>query len=268
MCFLPYSQEFQNNLGKQCRALGIPFQPCQSMEEATVFAAREKDPHFIFFGDSRSYNALVDFSKIYPASKIVVVLQDSFQKMGSTLGVPENIRCFVSAPCTEADLRELILLLQKLHTNRHPRLEKYLGFPCVLHKEKILNSVDKKRALTSLEGFILNIGKNNELFAEYAKQSCELALELFPQKKDVFELGPDEIVQIKWGFDGDVFGLSITIQTELENQNQINIPFVFQRTHHFIINTLSGKTREMICLIHFEKTRKEFEDRLKSIHYF
>jgi len=302
VCFLPDSIAFQNKLGMLTRSAGVDFQPCKSEEEAKLFASREKKERFFLFADAKKVDFLKEFSFTYPDSRIIVILQETLQKVIPNLIDCPNIQCYVATNNGEFDARELILLLQKFETKDYPGLDKHLGFPNIFIQKKVKNQIEKQEALTNLEDFIIKIGGNTERFHQYAQRVCELADELLlnavfdanPRLKDIarsenFELSEKEIIKIKWGFDGEVFGVSVSdpfgtlskktvLQYIDENQKTesmgkrasggLGIKLIFDRLHHFIVNVKPGKMTEIVCLMRFEKRFKDFDSRLRSFHFF
>lgn len=290
VCFLPDSIAFQNKIGMLTRSAGVDFQPCKTEQEAKLFA------------DARKVDFLKEFSFSFPESRIIVILQEALQKVIPSLIDCANIQCFVATNNGEFDARELILLLKKFESKDYPGLEKHLGFPLIINEKTIKNQTDKKEALTNLEGFILKIGGSSERFYQYAQRVCDLADELLlnavfdanPRLKDItrnepFELQANESVKIKWGFDGEVFGVSVadqfgslnkkTVMKYLdENQRTdplgkrisggLGIKLIFDRLHHYIVNVRPGKMTEVVCLMRFDKRFKDFDSRLRSFHYF
>ncbi|RDB35280.1 hypothetical protein [Spirobacillus cienkowskii] len=301
VCFLPDSISFQNKLGMLTRSAGVDFQPCKTEEEAKIFAAKEIE-RFFLFADAKKVAFLKEFSLAYPSSRIIVILQESLQRVIPQLMDCPNIQCFVATNNGEFDARELILLLKKFESKDYPGLDKHLGFPAIFNQKFIKNQIDKKEALTNLEGFILKIGGNTERFHHYAQRVCDLADELLlnavfdanprlkqSSRNEIFQLGEEEQVTIKWGFDGEVFGVSVadpfgtlTKKTVMQyiDENQktesmgkrasggLGIKLIFDRLHHFIVNVKPGKMTEVVCLMRFEKRFKDFDSRLRSFHFF
>ena len=302
VCFLPDSIAFQNKLGMLTRSAGVDFQPCKTEAEAKLFASNSKSDKFFLFADAKKVDFLKEFSAEYPESRIIVILQEALQKAVPSLLECANIQCFVATNNGEFDARELILLLKKFESKEYPGLEKHLSFPAIFNEKKIKNQAEKRDALEQLEGFIIKIGGNSDRFQQYAQRVCELADELLlnavfdanPRLKEnarhePFELSENEQVKIKWGFDGEVFGVSVsdpfgtlnkkTVMQYLdENQKTesmgkrisggLGIKLIFDRLHHFIVNVKPGKMTEVVCLMRFEKRFKDFDSRLRSFHFF
>lgn len=302
VCFLPDSIAFQNKLGMLTRSAGVDFQPCKTEEEAKLFASKEKNARFFLFADAKRVDFLKEFSFSYPDSRIIIILQETLQKVIPNLIECINIQCFVATNNGEFDARELILLLKKFETKDYPGLDKHLGFPSIFNEKMIKNQIDKREALTSLEGFILKIGGNTERFQQYAQRVCELADELLlnavfdanPRLKNLernqtFQLEENESIKMKWGFDGEVFGISVadpfgtlskkTVMQYLDDNQKtesmgkrasggLGIKLIFDRLHHFIVNIQPGKMTEIVCLMRFEKRFKDFDSRLRSFHFF
>lgn len=302
VCYLPDSIAFQNKLGMLTRSAGVDFQPCKTEEEAKFFASNEKDEKFFLFADAKKTDFLNDFSKTFPESRIVVILQESLQRVIPSLMNCLNIQCFVATNNGEFDARELILLLKKFESKEFPGLEKHLSFPSVIKEKKIRSQNDKRQALLDLEAFVLKIGGKSERFEQYSQRACDLADELLlnavfdanPRLKEAprhgaFELTDNELVKIKWGFDGEVFGISVsdpfgaltkkTVMQFLDDNQKtesmgkrssggLGIKLIFERLHHYIVNVNPGKLTEIVCLMRFEKRFKDFDTRLRSFHYF
>ncbi len=302
VCFLPDALAFQNKLGMLTRSAGVDFQPCNSEEEAKLFASKEKKERFFLFVDASKVDFLKDFSLSYPESRIIVILQESLQKVVTHLIDCANIQCFVATNNGEFDARELITLLKKFESKDYPGLDKHLGFPAIFNEKKVKCQQDKREALNHLENFILKVGGNADRFQHYALRVCELADELLlnavfdanPRLKqsprhEAFQLEDQELIRMKWGFDGEVFGISVrdpfgtlskkTVMQYLDDQQKtesmgkrnsggLGIKLIFERLHHFIVNVNPGKMTEIVCLMRFEKRFKDFDSRLRSFHYF
>jgi hypothetical protein len=94
---------------------------------------------------------------------------------------------------------------------------------------------------------------------------------------------------VKWAFDGEQFGLSVTdrfgrlkketilryLDTTLDlgdverrKSGGLGIKFVFERLHQFVVNVHSDLMTEVICLLRFERRLKDFDARPRSFHYF
>lgn len=284
------------------RSSGVNFQPCENESEVRMFAEKETDKHFFLFADSKKASFLYEFSKQYPECKIIIVLLEPLQQQMHNFLDRDNIESFVATNGGEFDARELILLLKKFQTKKLLSLEKHLNFPAVFNEKKVLNSQDKKNALTLLEGFIVKIGGDSLRTQQYSQRICDLADELLmnavfdanPRLKTAvrnlpFELKPNEAVKVKWGFDGEVFGVSVTdpfglltrqvVMHYLDARQKrepfaarfsggLGIKLIYERLHHFIVNVRANKMTEIICLLRFDKRFKDFDKRLRSFHYF
>ncbi len=299
---MPDSLAFQNKLGMLTRSAGVNFQPCENESEVLMCAENETEKDFFLFADSKRAPFLSTFSKQYPHSKIIVILFNSLQQQLHNFLDQENIESFVAAKDGEFEARELLILLKKFQTKKLISLDKHLSFPAIFNERKIQNPQDKKVALTMLEGFISKICGNSLRTEEYSQRICELADELLlnaiydanPRLKEAprnqqFELSMSEMVKIKWGFDGEVFGLSVTdpfgvlkrqALMQYFDSNQKKTPFasrfggglgvklIYERLHHYIVNVRANKKTEIICLLRFDKRFKDFDKRLRSFHYF
>jgi len=299
--FLPNSLDFQNKLGMLTRSVGVDFQPCKTEEEAKIFAANEKNEDFFLFVDGEKTDFLKDFSHAFPKSKIVVILDETTQNNISPHISCENIFCYVATHNGKFDAHELIPILKKIQSKDHSGLEKHLGFPAVIHEKKIQNPSDKTAALSEVGEFILKIDGNSESSKQYASRVCELADELVlnaiceanPRLKHTsretpFLLLESEAILLKWGFDGEMFGISVTdpfgsltrktvmqyldINPKTKPLNKrsygnLGIKLIFDRLHHFIVNVTPTEKTEIICLMRFDKNLKDFDKRLRTFHY-
>ena len=302
LCFLPDTLAFQNKLGMLTRSAGVNFQPCENISEVYTFAEKETDKHFFLFADSKNAQFLYEFSKQYEECKIIVILLEAIQQQMHNFLDRDNIESFVATNEGEFDARELILLLKKFQSKKSLGLDKYLNFPAIYNEKKILNSSDKKSALTMLEGFVVKIGGKSSRTEQYSQRICDLADELLlnaifdanPRMRDshgnqTFQLNPEEMVKIKWGFDGEVFGLSVTdpfgalsrqsVLKYLDGKQKresfsarygggLGVKVIYERLHHYIVNVRENKMTEIICLLRFDKRFKDFEKKLRSFHYF
>lgn len=284
------------------RSAGVNFQPCENESEVYLFAEKEVDKNFFFFADSKNSSFIFEFSKLYPECQIVIVLLDPLQQQMHNYLDRDNIGSFVATNNGEFDARELLLLLQKCQSKKSLSLDKHLNFPAIFNEKKIRTPQDKKNALTLLEGFILKIGGESSRTQQYSQRICDLADELLlnaifdanPRMKDSpinqpFDLNEEEAIKIKWGFDGEVFGLSVidpfgglsrkSVMKYLDGRQKrehfsarfsggLGIKLIYERLHHYIVNVRDKKMTEIICLLRFDKRFKDFERRLRSFHYF
>ncbi len=284
------------------RSAGVNFQPCENEAEVCLFAEKEVDKHFFLFADSKNSSFIFNFSKLYPECEIVVILLDPLQQQMHNFLDRDNIGSFVATHGGEFDARELLLLLKKFQSKKGLRLDKHLNFPAIFNEKKIMNSQDKKNALTLLEGFILKIGGDTLRNQQYSQRICDLADELLlnavydanprlksSSRSQPFQLNASEAIKIKWGFDGEIFGLSVidpfgalsrqSVMKHLDGRQKrdpfsvrfdggLGIKLIYERLHHYIVNVHENSMTEIICLLRFDKRFKDFDLRLRSFHYF
>lgn len=235
-------------------------------------------------------------------SKFIILLDESLQKIAPDIALNDSFHCFVAKNSGEFNLQELVFLIQKHQSREFSGIEKHLCFPSIVNKAVIQSSDDKKRSIAMLEDFVLSQGEHSERFQEYAHRLSELADELllnaiFSANKRFsledralpFTLENNEKVEMKWGFDGEVFGISVTDpfgtlskESVLEYINSQKMPhsicthssaglgikIIFERLHHFIVTVDPHKSTEIICLLRFEKKQRDFDNKVKSFHYF
>ena len=283
------------------RSAGVNFQPCENEAELLNFAEKEAEQHFFLFVESKDSSFLYDFSRKYPNCNIVVVMLSPLQEQMNKFLESNNIDSFVAATEGEFEAYELLSLLKKFQTKKLLNLEKYLNFPAIFNEKAVKNSHDKKTVLTLLEGFVSKISGSSLRSEHYSNRICDLADELLisaifnatprfqglPQNP-LFELNENEVVKVKWGFDGEVFGLSVldqfgslqkkTFLEQLEAKGKkvafadrihggLGTRLIYERLHHYIINVNVNKSTEVICLLRLDKKFKDFDKRLRSFHY-
>ena len=302
LCFLPDALNFQNKLGMITRSAGVGFQPCENDSKVYVFAEKETESNFFLFTDIRNSTLISDFSIKYPKCKIVVIMFEQINYQPLTFLHNKNIESFVATKSGEFDAIELITLLKKFDTKKTLDLENYLSFPAIFNEKIIKNSSDKKNALTLLEGFIIKISGISTRTTKYSQRICDLADEILLNfifeenqrlkthpRNQPFELNEKEEIKIKWGFDGEVFGLLISdpfgtlsknsvlqflygknkskIHT-VGNNFELAVQLIYERLHHYIVHVKNGEKSEIICLLRFDKRFIDFDNRLRSFHFF
>ena len=257
---------------------------------------------FFLFADSRHYEFINDFSKKYPESKIIIILFESIYNQTHYYLDVNNIEGFVETNKGEFDAREFLVFIRKFQSHKRLRLENHLNFPALIKTKKIANKEDKNNALISLEEFVLNICGKGERSNYYSQKTCDVADELLLNaifnantrlKKchtnNDYHLTDEEEIQIKWGYDGEVFGLSVidpfgslsrnTVLKYLDGKNKDEhfsmryasgqrIKMIYKKLHHYIINVEENKMTDTIGLLRFDKKYSDFERRLRSFHYF
>ena len=192
-------------------------------------------------------------------------------------------------------------MLKKINKNSVLQLDEFLSFPNISDHKEIHSTEDKRIVLTQLEDFVYKICGKTERAHHYSQMVCELADELIlngifnanprlknAKRSEPFQLNKKEFLDIQWIFDGEMFGLSIKdpfgklskkdILAYLDSKQKndplakrisggLGIKMIFERLHHYIVNVNPDKFTEVICLLHFDKKFKDFNNRLRSFHY-
>ncbi len=176
----------------------------------------------------------------------------------------------------------------------------------LLKGEKIVSNVSEKRdALQELEDFVLGLGDAEDAsrLSQYARKAGEAVDELLlnaiwdanptlqqAHRGDDFVLPPSEQVRVRWGFDGDRFGYSVsdpfgTLEKESiirhllggevelgafaeRKSGGLGMKRVFERSHHVVAAVRKGALTELQCFFRFERRLRDFQAVPKSLHYF
>jgi len=205
--------------------------------------------------------------------------------------------------------RNMGVLQILLHASCQKKLPLFLDFFAsqdVNIVEKTLKNVeDKRRILGEIEEFVVALGgeANSQRYLQYARKASEAVDELLlnavwdanpallSAKRDAnFVLSPVEEVKVRWAFDGDLFGYSVSDpfgrlerasivrhltagDTELgefleRKSGGLGIKRVFERSHHMVAAVRRDVLTEIQCFMRFEKRLRDFQAIPKSLHYF
>ncbi len=287
----------------------IPCIPCDSRAAVLSILQNESErDNVVFFTHETEIDFIKELSGDYPTVPIVVVLRTPLQKLAKHMSECSTVISFMSTEndvFEEKDFRIILNALKasKLENNSNS-LENYLA-PDTKFEIALVNTPETKRtALLGVEEFVNNlVGKcKTSRLDVYAVRAAELLDELLlnavydanprlnitapgPQ----FRLTPDETATVRWGFDGELFGVSVTdpfgtIQKnvilkhldeafrkqEIHKQKTagLGLKIIYERMSHMIVNAQHGKYTEVICLIRFDHRLRDFEKRLRSFHFF
>ena len=305
---MPNQFNTENKIGLLVRSLRYKFRACRTPQELYALMdealRRNPDQKTLVFTSEEHAQSAIYFGNHYPGSALALILKNPLQKVAGDLTLCHSVQFYVATQNSEFDPRDVLSLLRKYGSSDIAGLEKYLGQTADYHGFKITNSRDKEAVLQELEFFVTHFAgpQNKNRTREYARRICELADELIlnaifdanPQMANhprslPFQLETHEAVQLKWGFDGDQFGISVadpfglidkdTILKFIDENNHnpdfflqksagLGLKIVFERLHHFIVNVHPRQKTEVICLLRFDKRIRDFESRIRSFHFF
>ena len=306
LTYLPNSISVQNKIGMLARTAHYNFVPCMTESEALEkMLALAVTSRCLLFVAMTNLDLARKISIVQPQASVVVLLDKPLQKVARELLDCMSVRCFVAQQNEGFDAREILTMLRKFSDPNFAGVEKYLSYGASIQGLDIVDVSTKRSALERVEKSVSHLGNGAEekRFQEYARRVSELVDELVlnaifdanPAMRDVsrsldFSLLQSEAVQVRWGFDGEVFAVSVRdyfgnlsketiIEYLAEGHNSekfwqdrksagLGFRLVFERMHQFIVNVEPGKMTEIICLLRFEKRFRDFDSRLKSFHYF
>lgn len=303
--FLPDLVSAQNKMELIARTAEIEYRTFESREALTLALAKvePRTDTFVITGESE-IEFVKDLSAVHPDCQVVIILTTPLQKLAKHVLDCLSVKCFVATQNNDFDARDMQTLIKKFKKEDYQGLERHLCFGTDISSQTVTDWVSKNDLINQVEGFVQSLGTEAESrrFTEYSRRVAELTDELVlnaifdanPRLSEhdrslQFNLASDELVNIRWGFDGDLFGISVTdpfgrLQKEtilkyldesytkkdihLQKSAGIGLKVVFERLHQLIVHVTPGKQTEIICLLRFDKRFRDFESRLRSFHYF
>jgi hypothetical protein len=262
------------------------------------------DSKIFLFTDQNQIEIIKNLADEFPCFVTVFIMKTPLPKLAFRLLDCMSAQCFVALNNEDFDARDVLILLRKFKTGDFDGIAKYVGFGAELKTAFVHTLEEKKHVLSTIEDYIQNLGEDpcDHRFAEYARRTCELLDELvlnavfdanprFQQspRNEPFLLSESESVIVTWGFDGEIFGLSVTDRFGLLGKETIvryldetfdqgdmqtrksgglGLKLIFERLHQFIVNVQPGQKTEIICLSKFERRLKDFDNKLRSFHFF
>jgi hypothetical protein len=218
----------------------------------------------------------------------------------------DAVRCYIAYEHEVLDSADIFATAMKFRTRDIFGLHKYLRGSAQFEKYVVKAPESLSQAQDAVMRFIEKIGRYSSpgTFSEYAKRIGmmidELALNAIfhanskmrnRSRTKSFELEPHEVIQIGWGFDGNVFGFSVSDpfgelgrQTLMDYLNGSRTPgggdvaqrasaglglkFVYDRVEQLIVNVCPGSCTEIIGLLRFRERLSASDRAIRSFHYF
>jgi len=304
--FPEFSKANINDLNVIIRSAGIALVECSSADQVFTLMSESVTSHrrSLLITDEKHHDVIEKFSKLYPNCLIILTIRSPIHDLPTNIRECLPIQCFVASNNNEFEPRDMQTIIRKFQTSDIFGLEKYIKGSAEVFRHDILSHQDKKHAIARVGDFVNYLGGNieNNRFHEYSRRISEMLDELIlnavfdanfrykgqPHRTD-FVLDHTDMVTVRWAFDGEQFGLSVTdrfgrlekdtilkyIDTTLnlgdvENRKSggLGIKFVFERLHQFVVNVHSDLMTEVVCLLRFERRLKDFDSRPRSFHYF
>lgn len=304
--FPEFSKANINDLNVIIRSAGIALVECNSAEEVFTLMNESASSHrrSLLITDEKHHDVIEKFSGLYPNCLIILTIRSAIHDLPTNIRECLPIQCFVASNNNEFEPRDMQTIIRKFQTSDIFGLEKYIKGSAEVFRHDILSHEDKKLAIARVGDFVNYLGGNieNNRFHEYSRRISEMLDELIlnavfdanfrykgqPHRTD-FTLDHTDLVTVRWAFDGEQFGLSVTdrfgrlekdtilkyIDTTLnlgdvENRKSggLGIKFVFERLHQFVVNVHTDLMTEVVCLLRFERRLKDFDSRPRSFHYF
>ena len=306
--FFPHQLCLQNKIETLVRGVDVPFQACTNpaklLAHLSDLKAEKIEKRIFVFTDENHLDLVSRLSVEHSECTLVLILKSPLQKVAGLLAKCRSIQCYVASQNEEFEVQDVSTMLKKFKTQDIGGLEKYLGAEAHYHTMRISNSRDKETVLQELEFFVLHLmgPQNKNRSREYSRRVCELADELVlnaifdanPRMENhsrsfPFLLSPKESVDLKWGFNGNQFGISVTDffgriekdtilkfldkdfttqDLELQKSAGLGLKIVFERLHHLVVSVHPSVKTEVICLLRFDKRLRDFESRIRSFHFF
>lgn len=295
-----------NDLSIVIRASGIALLECQTSEQVFQLMQESEQSHrrSILITDESNHDVVEKFSQLYPDCLVILTIRTAIGELPVSLRDCLPVQCFVASNNNDFEPRDVQTIIRKFQSSDIFGLEKYLKGHCEVFRHDVLSHLDKDIAIQRVSDFVDYLGGNieNNRFHEYARRTSEMLDELLlnavfdanlrykgqPHRTE-FHLNHTDYVTVKWAFDGEHFGLSVTDRFGRLQKNTIleyldstldlgdvqqrksgglGIRFIFERLHQFVVNVHTDLMTEVVCLLKFERRLKDFDSRPRSFHYF
>lgn len=295
-----------NDLSIVIRSSGISLVECNTEDELFQLMRESTQSHRrnILITDETHHDVVEKFSQLYPNCLVILTIRTAIGELPSNLRDCLPVQCFVASNNNDFEPRDVHTIIRKFQSADIFGLEKYLKGHCEVFRHDVLSHLDKNIAIQRVSDFVDYLGGNieNNRFHEYARRTAEMLDELLlnavfdanvrykgqPHRTE-FHLDNTDYVTVKWAFDGENFGLSVTDRfgrlrkntildyldstldlgvVEKRKSGGLGIKFIFERLHQFIVNVHTDLMTEVVCLLKFERRLKDFDARARSFHYF
>ncbi|MEN9530668.1 MAG: hypothetical protein RI932_2541 [Pseudomonadota bacterium] len=307
LLFLPeFTKANINDLSVIIRSSGISLVECATEEEVFQHMNESQFSHRrnLLISDESHHDLVDKFSQQYPNCLIILTIRSPIGELPNNIRDCLPVQCFVASNNNEFEPRDMQTIIRKFQTSDIFGVEKYIKGSCEIFRHDILTHSDKNTAIERVGDFVRYLGGSieNNRFQEYSRRISDMLDELVlnavfdanhrykgqPHRTE-FQLDNTDLVTVKWAFDGEQFGLSVTdrfgrlkketilryLDTTLDlgdverrKSGGLGIKFVFERLHQFVVNVHSDLMTEVICLLRFERRLKDFDARPRSFHYF
>jgi hypothetical protein len=296
-----------NKLTTIAKSLSVEQVHCATIEKVkNVFSASSAQQKILFISDEGCIELVKELeSKQYTSAfGTVLFITSKIVDLAKDVQGLKSVKYLLGVNRGDIVGRDLTILIKKFQLGDILDLEKYLSFGASITRHQISTDVDKKQAIEGIYNFIASFGGEGypHPYAEYARRIAEMVDELLlnaifnanPRLKGVnralpFSLSPDESVHLAYGYDGDLFGVSVkdpfgvftkdTVLQYLSAQRSLQsvtsgasgglgIRFVFERAHHVIANVKKEVATEIISLIQFDSRLSNFDKKQRSFYFF
>jgi hypothetical protein len=306
LCFLPQTPTASiNDLSVVVRASGSDFVHCKN--EGEIFAESNgatPNSRLVLMTSQQQVDVARQFTERFPQSLIIMMITSPLPMQSRELRECIGIHSFVAYNNNEIDPCDLTVTLRKIRTKDVFGVQRYLKHDCLTSRHEICTPRDKLLALQRVEEFVRFLGGDNATsrFSQYSTRVSELLDELVLnavahtcnrslQDAGCFEfsLSPTNSIHVEWGFDGELFGMSVrdnagTLKKEdiltyldstmvLSAQNEEHMSHLafrsmFERVHKFVVNVHPGFMTEVVSVMRFDRRLRDFDGRLRSFHFF
>ena len=307
LLFLPdFSKSNINDLSVIIRSAGIALEECPTADDIFTMMSESRSSHrrSLLITDEGHHDVVEKFSQLYPNCLIILTIRSPIGELPTNIRDCLPVQCFVASNNNEFEPRDMQIIIRKFQTSDIFGVEKYIKGSCEIFRHDILSHGDKDAAIQRVGDFVRYLGGNieNNRFQEYGRRISEMLDELIlnavfdanfrykgqPHRTE-FHLDHTDLVTVRWAFDGEQFGLSVsdrfgrlqkdTILRYLDRtldlgdvdgrkSGGLGIKFVFDRLHQFVVNVHTDLMTEVVCLLRFERRLKDFDSRPRSFHYF
>ncbi len=293
-----------NTIAKSSSITPIHCPTTEILEE--TLSKIQSDSRVLFFSDEGliSYVQSLCKNNYEFHFEIALFIDTKIESVANSVSEIEQVKYLIGKDQNESFGRDLAILIKKFKNSDILDLEKYLSFGADVHRTKIYNSKQKHDSVAEIFDFISGWGDPgySHPYDDYARKVSEVTDELIlnaifnanPRLKSAdrsleFILSEAECVDVAWGFDGEVFGVSVkdyfgkfnreTVMQYISAQRHfddvtgnssagLGLKLILERTHNLITNVEVERTTEVLALVRFDARNRKFEKRKKSVYYF
>jgi hypothetical protein len=299
-----YSLAEQEKLAATMRRYGVGslIAPDMASTRDLMTDSRLQSPMLVI--DPNQWSAIKAFTGKRPHGTEVVILKNSENHRSHDILTCSAVKCQLIDLDSIFSDHAFHAMVQKFKGLDLLGLEKYMPAAQDIPEALISTPGDKLYILEVVEEFISKIGwgaatpRQKNYGQMVARSIDELVLNAVfhanPRyrgggRSDGYKLADEEAISVRWGYDGDTFGFSVSDPFgRLERSDIVHsmcspsgmdvilgqksaglgLKIVREKSHHLIYNVIPGSTTEVIGLLRFDSRLLDFERRPKSVRYY